>query len=266
MQENISFCNIYRKEAGKDVLFLWQINPMKNHLEYFGQINLIESSKINRLSHASFWVRLKQLFTTLLVGAIVGGIGYVIAALSSWNWLMYTSYILFGLFAIYGIYQAISAKVSQCPYCDKTVGNGAYVTLSANNENLQFECASCHEWLISHEGEVRAYTANDAEEDTKFEAPVLKNMHWPNECMACGRETEHYQDLKKNKLNAAKLIAGRVSVSMAKVPNVPYCGYHRDLVQLKISNEEVRLVFPTLNSMRRYLATNDKNRGKIVKT
>lgn len=239
---------------------------MENKYEYHGSIQLRETNTVNRLSGASLWVRLKQLFSTLVAGAIIGGIIFIVGYLSQWNWLMYTGYGIAGLIGLFGLYSSFSAKVSQCPYCNNPVGKGAYDAISSNNEHLQIECPSCNEWLISHEGEIRAYTNLDAEEEEKFEAPVLQNMVWPNECMACGRETEHYQDIKKNKLNAAQLLVGRISVSMAKVPNVPYCGYHRDEISLKISNEEVRFVFPDYQMQRRYLEVNDRNRGKILKT
>lgn len=238
---------------------------MKNAIAYNGLIKLRETPTINRLESASLWVRLKQFVSTLVVSAIIGGIVFVIGFLFQWEWLKYTGYVVGGLLSLYGFSSLFTAKVSTCPYCEGLIGKGAYDSISAKNENSQIECPTCNEWLISNHGEIRAYTLDDAKHEDEFDVPVLKDMVWPNECIACGNEVVHYENLRTNKLNAAKLIVGTISVSMAKIPDVPYCMHHKGLTKVKISNEEVRLVFSDYHMQRRYLQVNDANRGKILK-
>lgn len=225
-------------------------------VSYHGQIVPYYPSSASELISAPFGVRIKKAFMMLVAATIVGGIIAAIGAGAEWNWLFWTGIGIGGLIFIAGMAQVFTLRIGKCPYCHQVIGSSSDVTMSSGDDNSQVECDVCTNWLISHKGQLRAFTKADVKEDTEFKCKVMQNSTWPNECLVCGASPTRYIELKNTNLNAGMLLVGKISVSWGSLKNAPYCDYHQDAVQLKIDNKEMLLRFPDYDMMKRYQHVN----------
>ncbi len=231
---------------------------------YTGSIHTVISKNVSRLESASVLIRLKKLVMFILVGLFLGGIAWGIGYLFDINWLKNTGYGIFGLCVIIAVFVSLNAQTALCPYCGGILGTGSFDTITKNDENEQLECSHCHQWLISNEGQVRAFNEEDAAKKKYIDAPVFEDGVWPNECIACGAKTTRTMTAEKNKVELSQLLIGTLSVASGSIKGVPYCDAHGDIVKLDIKDDCLRLVFPDLEMQKRYLEVN-KGKTNVVK-
>ena len=227
---------------------------------YTGQIVLGFPEKVEPLQNAPMGIKIKTIIMTIVGAVVIGGILVGVGFAGDQGWLKWTGYIIGGIIFIAAFFMGKGAKVAPCPYCGHMLGKTVDDGLQMNDEDERIPCPNCQEWSISHEGQLRAFTQEDADRlDKKFRAPVFENGVWPNECLTCGQPATRGDDLKTANVSGLKLLLGRISVSSAKVFNVPYCHRHTEDVKLIIREQEPRLEFKDYQARRRYIAL---NRGK----
>jgi hypothetical protein len=229
---------------------------MAENTPYSGTIHPPVSDKISEMAAATGAVKMKKIAATLAAAVFICGIFWVAGWLLEWNWLKITGYLLTGLFLIYGVVSALTAKVTSCPYCGAKLGATAGTDLSASDTDHRIECDHCFEWLVSHKGQVRAFTEQDSGELKEIEAPVFEGSVWPDECIICGAPPTHVEKAVQTKVELGKLLVGTLSVAAGSVSNLPYCDQHSGAVSLSIEGDQLRLVFPDLGARRRYLHVN----------
>ena len=233
--------------------------------EYRGNIQISYSTEVSHLENAPGNTKTKKLFLTIAGAAIIGGIVVGVGYAGEQEWLKITGYIVGGIILIGGIFMSANAKIAKCVYCDGTVGEGVDDTISKMDENERIKCPHCWEWLISNEGELRAYTAEDENKKGHFDAPAFENGVWPDECIICGDAVAKLEKAKNTKLNAEKLLLGKVSVSWGSIDNIPYCTEHTGVVEMKIKEDYMYVRFPELDMMKRYLVANEGRMDKRIK-
>lgn len=209
-----------------------------------------------QLTSAPLGTRIKKFFQGILAGGIVGGIIAAIGNGLDWSWLLWTGVGIGGLIVAGMTYSAFTLRLGKCPYCHQEIGRAMETTLTSGDDNSQVECTVCTNWLISHKGELRAFTKADTDEHTEYKCKVMERSTWPRECLVCGAPPTRYIELKNTHLNAASLLVGRVSVSWGSLKNAPYCDLHSDAVKLKIEDKEMFLKFPDFDMMKRYQHVN----------
>lgn len=225
-------------------------------IPYHGHVVPYYPPHATQMTSAPVGTRIKKFFTMLIAAVIVGGIIAAIGNGLEWTWLIWTGVAVGVLLLAGGIYVVLTLRLGKCPYCHQEVGRSSDMNLSSGDENDQVECTICTNWLISHKGELRAYTKADVKEDTEFKCKVMERSTWPNECLVCGLPPTRFIELKNTHLNAASLLVGRVSVSWGSLKNAPYCNFHSDAVQLKVEDKEMFLKFPDYDMMKRYQHVN----------
>jgi MFS family permease len=225
-------------------------------IAYHGHVVPYYPPHSTQLTSAPLGTRIKKFFQGVLAGGIVGGIIGGIGAGAGWQWLIWTGVAIGALIVIAGIYTAFTLRLGKCPYCHQEFGRAAESNLTSGDDNAQAECTVCTSWLISHKGELRAFTKADVKEDTEFKCKVMERATWANECLVCGAPPTRFIELKNTNLNATSLLVGRISVSWGSLKNAPYCNYHEDAVKLKIEDKEMFLKFPDFEMMRRYQHVN----------
>jgi hypothetical protein len=223
---------------------------------YHGHIVPYYPPHSTQLSGAPFGTRLKKFFQFLFGALLVGGIIAAIGNGLGWQWLFWTGVGIGALIFIGGAITVFTLRLGKCPYCHQEVGRTSDVDLSSTDDNVQVECHICCSWLVSHKGELRAYTKADVKEDTEFKCKVMDRSTWPHECLVCGAPPVRFIELKNTHLNAASLLVGRVSVSWGSLKNAPYCNVHADAVQLKVEDKQMFLKFPDFDMMKRYQHVN----------
>jgi len=159
-----------------------------------------------------------------------------------------------GLFLLVFFFATFSAGQprASCPYCSGELSN-----LGKHLEGKDVQCQRCFEYSLVRDGSVHALDPDKAPANMSFEAPLYQETRWPRACVACGAPPTRLDELSTSGLSAAHLAAGRVRWTSVKVGSVPYCDAHRGVVRIKIrSDRTVRLLWPSLRMLRRYLAAN----------
>ncbi len=223
---------------------------------YHGKIVPYYPPHSTQLTSAPVGTRIKKFFQMLFAALLVGGIIAAIGQGLGWSWLTWTGVGIGVLVFGGGILTTATLRIGKCPYCHQEFGRAMESNLTSADENELAECTVCTSWLISHKGELRAFTKADVKDDTDFKCKVMERATWANECLVCGAPATRFIELKNTKLNAASLLVGRISVSWGSLKNAPYCNLHEDAVQLKIEDKEMFLKFPDFEMMRRYQHVN----------
>lgn len=226
------------------------------NIPYHGNIVPYYPPAATQMTSAPIGTRIKKFFQMLFAAVVVGAIIAAIGEVAEWAWLFWTGIGIGALVFIGGIYTALTLRLGKCPYCHQEVGRTSDMNLSSGDENDQVECNICCSWLISHKGELRAFTKADVKDDKEFKCKVMERSTWPNECLVCGVPPTRYIEMKNTNLNAGMLLVGRVSVSWGTLKNAPYCDYHMDAVKLKIEDKTMFLIFPEYEMMKRYQHVN----------
>jgi hypothetical protein len=223
---------------------------------YYGHIVPYYPPQPTKLVSAPTGTRIKKFFQMLVAAAIVGGVIIGIGVNSELNWLIWTGAGVGLLFLVAGIYTVMTLQLGTCPYCHQEIGRSSDFNLTSVDDNDQIECNICTNWLISHKGDIRAYTKSDVKSDTEFKCKVMERSTWPRECLVCGAPPTRYLELKNTKLHAGKLLVGHLSVSWGRLQNAPYCDLHADAVKLKVDDKKMFLIFPEYEMMKRYQHVN----------
>ncbi len=233
---------------------------------YEGRINPPLSTETSYVQRAPLVTILRDFGSVWFLSLVGGGLVWLVGDYFDLGWLRITG-ISLGVLTAIGLTWLISgAQVAVCPYCGKKTGRGvrSHITLKDNRE--QIECEKCHEWLISNKGMVRAFNEEDARRRTRFSAPLYWNAVWPGECIVCGRPpTRRLKAPGVGGASLARLKVGALAAAAFAVNNVPYCAAHEDAVRLGKQDEYLRLIFPNLAMMRRYLAGNSEGNRRLVK-
>lgn len=223
---------------------------------YHGRIVPYYPPHSAQLTSAPVGTRIKKFFQNLFAAVVVGGIIAAIGEGMEWKWLTWTGIgigvLIFGV----GIVTSFTLRLGKCPYCHQEVGRATETNLTSWDSNDLVECTVCTNWLISHKGELRAFTKDDIKPETEFKCKVMERSTWPNECLVCGAPPTRFIELANTNLNAASLLVGRVSVSWGSLKNAPYCDLHSDSVKLKVEDKQMYLKFPDYDMMKRYQHVN----------
>lgn len=240
-------------------------SAQRESVPYKGNIKLETPDTETKLEPAPVEVRLVKFGMLMLGAALFFGIPYLLGSWLQIKWLMITGYVLGGLGALLAVVQTATAKIARCPFCNEFIGTTIDSDIHANDENERVACESCHEYVLSHQGTLRAFPPEETSRFRKFEAPVFVGARWPEECIVCGDAPTHFGNVTKHTLELGHLLLGAISVSKAALEGVPYCDEHDDDVSLVIRDEKMYLVFPTLEQQRRYLHINDADEIVRVK-
>ena len=228
---------------------------------YEGVIYPLVAEKASPLLPAPMAIRAKKLIFNICAGLLGFLIFWGASALFGWRWLFWTGCGLGALVAIGGGYEGLKAMLAACPYCGKPVGTTGEIDLSPADENVKVSCDDCHQTLLSHQGQLRAFTVEDTKAGQTFDAPLFGGGIWPGECIVCGRPITRTEEARKTSVELTQLLVGRLSVERASVSQVPYCNDHHDAVSLTKKDDQLRLVFTDVAAHRRYLAV---NAGKVA--
>ena len=223
---------------------------------YYGSIVPYYAPHATQMTSAPVGTRIKKFFQMLVASVIIGGIIAAIGRGAEWEWLFWTGIGIGGLILVAGCYTVFTLRLGKCPYCHQEIGRTSDLNLSSGDDNDQIECHVCTQWLISHKGELRAFTKADVKEDTEFKCKVMERSTWARECLVCGAPPTRYIEMKNTKLNATSLLVGRISVSWGSLKNAPYCNLHADAVKLKVEDKTMFLIFPEYEMMKRYQHVN----------
>jgi len=163
----------------------------------------------------------------------------------------------FGVVAAFFLAMIFSpaAKVAVCVYCGHR-NTGAL----GDEESKELPCENCREYLLLHQGSVRALDPATVSKPPRFISPLFEGNVWPVGCVDCGAEAARYDELKSSSVNAVALATGRLRVMKGSAQGVPYCAQHKDGVTLSVGQDlTLELTWSSLRMMRRYLA---QNRGR----
>ncbi|TND05868.1 MAG: Uncharacterized protein FD123_3559 [Bacteroidetes bacterium] len=227
---------------------------------YTGRIHPPYSTVVTLTSPASSGAVFKKIMIGLLVAFFIGGVLITGGVKEELDWLLYTGIGVGVLIVAISIYMAMTAQKANCPYCNAMLGDTASLTLNPTDDNEQIECPVCFEWLVSHQGTLRAFTQADIGKKTEFDCPVFMFANWPQECIVCGAPAVRFLQAKRTKLEAGKLLIGKISVSWGSINNIPYCGFHHDAVGVNMRDSFLRAVFYDYDMRRRFLAVNSVRR------
>lgn len=233
---------------------------------YHGNFFPPYSEKLVSLSPTSGGTRFKKIMMMLSVGLVAGLIvGAICSGISHGaTWAAYTgagiAILIFGA----SLPSILKSRQAPCPYCNKMIGDGASTSITDTDENVQTECPQCFEWLISHQGQIRAYKSSDAGDKKEFKCPAFVNAFWKPECIVCGAPPTHYSGAKQTKVQVAKLLVGKLSVTSAAINTIPYCNEHNDAVGVDVFVDELHLIFNDYDARRRYLNANQYR--QVMKT
>lgn len=221
---------------------------------YMGSILPPYTDRVTRMSATPMGKKVTDIVIFIFIAAAVAGIGWVARWLLEIGWLLYVGYVLAALLLLVGVVMSVRSQEAICPYCEEKLGGE--IQLQTNDKNLQVECNHCHEWLMSNQGELRAFTEEDAASLDEFEAPVFKEGIWPDECIVCGKPREHGEKAADTKLSLGSLLVGTLSISTLSIDNIPYCADHTEAVELSRTGDQLRIVFNDYKARRRYLSLN----------
>jgi hypothetical protein len=144
-----------------------------------------------------------------------------------------------------------ATRVAPCPYC------GEQLFLGPLNDPLQG--SKCYEYSIVNGDLVQALTPHVASQLRGFKprCPLFEGARWPKACAICGAPPTRLDSATGTYLSVTHLAVGRVRVTTAKLPGIPYCSEHRDGVQLEmLAARRIWLNWTSLRMMRQYLGVN----------
>jgi len=227
---------------------------------YVGKLFPPYSDEITALRPNSGSAKAGKIFYAVLGSAIIGGIVWFVGLLFSWKWVKYGGIAIGVYVLIDAIRTMLKSQCAACPYCNKEQGSKSLLQLSVNDQNKQFACEGCFEWLISDRGQIRAYRETDTGDRREFDCPVIANGVWPNECIMCGAPATRFLQARTFNVGLASLLVGRLSLSYGSVKNVPYCDVHEAAVTVKSVDGKIWAGFNDYAARRRYLHVNKLHR------
>lgn len=229
---------------------------MENPFLYTGQVHPPFTEVVTLMTPSGGRARAKKIFGGVIGGGFVGGIVMAGGDHEGIPWLFWTGVGIWVLITLAVTVQAMKSLQSRCPYCSSEIGSSSTLTLNPNDKNEKIECPVCFEWLISHEGTLRAFRPEDIGERKDFDCPVFINARWPNECIVCGAPAVRGLQAKRIKIDLDKLLVGKLSVASGSVSHIPYCAVHQNAVNVDVRNGQLRVLFYDYAARRRYLAVN----------
>jgi hypothetical protein len=225
---------------------------MSGPVHYSGKFFPPYSPAVSRLQPTSGGTRTKKFLMMLSVAAVAGVI--LSAILSGIThgaaYIPYPGIGLVLLIFLVMLPSVLKAKQAACPYCGRMVGTSASTSINMNDERVQVECPYCFEWLISDQGELRAFRPEDAGDKKEFKCPAFVNGFWPQECIVCGAQATRLLAAKQTKMQVAKLLVEKISVTTASISSIPYCNEYADAVSVDVSRDYA--------ARRRYLNANQQ--------
>ena len=146
-----------------------------------------------------------------------------------------------------------------CPYCGQLLPRHR---TNPKDVNHYLECEHCHEWLISHQGTVRAFTHADVMPNMEFSTPFFRPLKWPKECIVCGRQATRNQDIVPGSVGGPPGVnpSARPTGNQVRT-KVPYCNDHYNSVAVTNFDGNPRLFFLDFDARRRLLALNKKHQA-----
>jgi len=232
---------------------------------YVGKIFPPYSDEVAPLRPTSGSARAGKIFYAVLGSAIIGGIVWFVGLLFSWKWVEYAG-IAIGVYVLFeAIRSMLKSHCAACPYCHREQGSKSLLQLSLDDQNKQFACESCFEWLISDRGQIRAYCETDIGDRKEFDCPVIANGIWPDECIVCGAPAARHLQAKTLNVGLASLLVGRLSLSYGSVKNIPYCDAHEAAVTVKAVDGKIWASFNDYAGRRRYLHANKLHRMRAAR-
>jgi hypothetical protein len=229
---------------------------------YIGKIFPPFSDEITQLRPTSASAKAVKILAAVVGATIVGAIIWFVGLLFDWKWVKYAG-IAIGVYMLIEIIRGIfKSQCAACPFCHKDVGFGSLLNLSVDDQDKQFACESCFEWLISDKGQIRAFRETDVGDKKEFDSPVIANGVWPDECTVCGAPATRHLNARTFKVGLASLLIGRLSVSYGSVKNIPYCNEHEGAVSVKSVDGKIWADFNDYATRRRYLHANRLHRMK----
>jgi hypothetical protein len=232
-------------------------------ITYVGSLDAQYTPKQAQLQAAPFAVKMKKLGAFGGVTALITAVLITGAFKEDIRWLLWVAVGVAVIGTIGSLFISLTAKLVNCPYCEKQLGQKAFDSISAHDDNEMIECSHCRELLHSNQGVVRAFTPEDGKDKKSYDAPIFVQAVWPRECIICGAAATHHEPAKKTSVNVGKLLMGRLSVAYGSVNGIPYCQAHRGTVTLSLKEDIPMLVFPDLDSRKRYILVN-RMAGRIM--
>src|SRR4051812_40626899 len=220
---------------------------------YVGKLFPPYSDEVTPLRPTSASAKVVKILYAVLGSAVVGGIVWLVGQLFDWKWVRYAGIALGVYMLIETIRTMLKSQCAACPYCHKEVGSKSLLQLSVEDQNKQFACESCFEWLISDRGQIRAFRETDIGDRKEFDCPVIANGVWPDDCIVCGASATRHLNARTLNVGLASLLVGRLSVSYGSVKNIPYCDVHEAAVTVKTVDGKIWADFNDYASRRRYL-------------
>lgn len=220
------------------------------------------STVVNQLQPTTLGTRIGTVIGGVIMGTLFALFVWWLGHFFAWNWLKYTGVVLAVIFIIGFCKSGWQGQWTFCPYCNGRITGSPFLLLA--DENSQFDCEHCHEWLISHRGEVRAFLPTDITDQRSFMCPMPKAGVWPSECIVCGAPAVRFLSARSIKFNAASLAIGRISVSDGSIKDIPYCDAHEDAVDAKIVSDKMHAVFDSFLAQRRFLHVNKLFRQQLL--
>lgn len=223
---------------------------------YIGKVFPPYANEISPLRPTSAGAKAGKIFYAVLGAIFIGGIVWFICMLFFWKYSMYAA-IAVGLYLLVAAIRSdLKSQCAECPYCQKELGGKSLLNLSVNDQNKQFSCERCFEWLVSDRGQIRAFRETDIADKKEFDCPVIANGVWPDECIVCGAPATRHLQARTFNVGLASLLVGRFSVSYGSVKNIPYCASHEGAVAVKEVDGKIWAEFNDYAARRRYLYVN----------
>jgi hypothetical protein len=198
-------------------------------------------------------VLLHFVLISLGMGVLCGALGFLVGEEEG----LFVGLMVLGMFFLLGGYAALTLQQAQCPYCQGSLGGTFLSGMSLRDENRQFECPHCFEWLVRHKGTVRALRDEDVSIAIVYSCPVFQDGVWPEECLVCGVPVTRRMEAKTLQGTTLALAEGASSASAGVVKSVPYCQAHEKQAFVYPGDRgELLLLFMDYGARRRYLAAN----------
>jgi hypothetical protein len=232
---------------------------------YVGKLFPPYSDEVTQLRATSASAKAGKIFYSVLGSAIVGGIIWFVGLLFGWKWVEYAGIGVGVYVLVQSIRSMLKSQCAACPYCRREAGSRSLLHLSADDQNKQFACESCFEWLISDRGQIRAFRETDIGDRKEFECSVIANGVWPDECITCGAPATRHLHARTFKVGLASLLVGRLSVSYGSVKNIPYCDVHEAAIAVRAVDGKIRADFNDYAALRRYLHANRLHRNAAAR-
>lgn len=232
---------------------------------YVGKLFPPYSEEVTPLRPNSASAKAGKIFYAVLGSAVIGGIVWFVGLLFDWKWVRYAGIAIGVYVLIEAIRSMLKSQCAACPYCHKEVGSKSLVQLSLDDRNKQFACDRCFEWLLSDQGQIRAFRETDIGDTKEFDCPVIANGVWPDECIVCGAPPTRHLNARTLNVGLASLLVGRLSVSYGSVKSIPYCEAHEGAITVKTVDRKIWADFKDYAARRRYLHANKIHRLRAAK-